>query len=405
MKNFALFLSSRYLLARRRGIFTLLTTLISIGGIALGVAALIVTLAIMTGFQNDIRRRLLLVQPHIMIYGDCPEIRQKLLDFVRGQKPDLVAGMAPYVYGNVLIQSENNSRGVVIKGIEPKAEKELLGPTRDFPNAIGRILPDDLTDGVVLGRDLARFLTVGLNERVALLSPAASPVVSGFLPRLELVKVKGIFQTGLYEYDSNFIYTDRKLAGKLLGNSAINGWAINLRDGEKAAGVARKLQKDLFGLATVRSWMEMNKNLFSALRLEKIMMFLVLTLIVIVAAFNIISILVMFTVEKSRDIGILRALGASSKMIYKIFFLEGVLLGTVGVIVGLLVGLGLVEILKYYPIGLPADVYYINKLPVQIVFKDVVSVALAAFLISVLASIYPAYQATRISPIEVLRYG
>lgn len=399
MSSLAFFLSGRYLLARRRGIFTLLTTLIAIGGIALGIASLIVTLAIMTGFQNDIRRRLLLVQPHILVYGDSEEIRQKLLDFVGKETPGQIVGFSPYVYGNLLVQSENNSRGVVIKGVEPKAEKNLLRNSLDFPGSVARTLPDDLSDGVIVGRDLAHSLYIDEGERIVLLSPRS------YFPQVRIVKVKGIFQTGLYEYDSNFIYADIKLAKELLGSNSQSGWAINLSDGEKAKELSRRLQRNLSGLATVRSWMEMNKNLFSALRLEKIMMFLVLALIVVVAAFNIISILIMFTVEKARDIGILRALGASSRMIYQIFFLEGILLGICGVVFGLVIGLGLTELLKYYPINLPADVYYISKLPVQVVVSDVLLIILVAFLITILASVYPAYQATKVSPIEVLRYG
>jgi lipoprotein-releasing system permease protein len=401
--NVELFVALRYIKARRNGVFTLLTTLIATGGTALGVAALIITLAVMSGFHRDIRSKILGLQPHLTIIR---QDQRPLVDYAETAKAIAsdkeVIASSPFVYGQTILRNGRSMQGVVVKGIDFEQEKKVVNiqkaivtpPSKDFA----------LTDeGILIGKELARNLGATVGDDVVLMSPS----LSGQIPKMRKLKVSGIFDSGMYEYDSNLAYVSLQSGQQLfdLGGS-VTGIGVAVRDWENSSKIERQVQNLVEFPLIVRSWERMNKSLFAALKLEKIMMFIILTLIIVVAAFNIVSNLLLLTVEKAKEIGILSALGFKKSSISRIFFYQGMIIGLSGIVSGLFLGIGISELLnKYKFIHLPADVYYIDTLPVKIFFNDVSMVVLATLLITLFASIYPAYQVTKLKPLDAIRYG
>lgn len=398
-----LFIALRYLKARRHGVFTLLTTLIAIGGITLGVAALIITLSVMSGFHRDIREKILGIQPHLVVlkggpqsFFEYPYVTEK----IRGN-PEVTAA-APFVYGQAILKNGQATSGAVIKGIDAALEDKLvhLGKTM-IAGSLPRegLGPND----ILLGRELGRNLGLTLGDELVVMSPGQLATI----PRMEKFTVTGIFRSGMYEYDSNLGFISLAAGQKLFGiGDAVTGIGVSVRDWEHAGTVESSLAQNLTGAYWVRSWERMNQNLFSALKLEKIMMFIILTLIILVAAFNVISNLLLLTVEKTREIGILSAMGLARARIARIFFYEGFIVGMSGIFSGLVLGTGVSLLLKkYHFIHLPSDVYYLDTLPVRLVPGDITMVVAATLLITLAASIYPAYQVTKLDPLEAIRYG
>jgi len=384
-------------------VFTFLTTLIAVGGITLGVAALIITLAVMSGFHRDIRERILGLQPHLTVLKESGtsfhEHEQVAADILREKE---IRAASPFVYGQIILRHGEATAGVVLKGIDWKKEQQLVGLAKSIKDT--RLLAGGLQDNqVIIGKELARNLGAALGKEVILVSPGQFGVV----PRMEKFRVAGIFSSGMYEYDANLAYVSLPSGQKLFGlENAVSGVGVALTDWEKADTIAAALQAKLDYPYWVRSWETMNKNLFAALKLEKIMMFIILTLIIVVAAFNIISNLLLLTVEKAKEIGILSALGFRRLEIGRIFLFEGLIIGMTGIFAGTGLGVGLSLLLKKYQfIHLPADVYYLDTLPVRLVPGDIISVVAATLLISLVAGIYPAYQATKLDPLEAIRYG
>ncbi|MHB9155303.1 MAG: FtsX-like permease family protein [Endomicrobiales bacterium] len=398
-----LFIAWRYLKARRKGVFTLLTTLIAIGGITLGVAALIITLAVMSGFHRDIREKILGIQPHLVVlkggpapFNEYPAVAGRIK-----QHKEVVAA-APFIYGQAILKNNQSTAGAVIKGIEAASEDSLIHLGR---TVISGHLPGEGTAArdILLGQELARTLGLTLGDEVIVVSPGQLALI----PRMEKFTVTGIFQSGMYEYDSSLSFVSLAQADKLFGmEGSVTGIGISVKDWEKTGRIEAELQKDLAGPYWVRSWERMNHNLFAALKLEKIMMFIILTLIILVAAFNIISNLLLLTVEKTKEIGILSAMGFHRFKIAKVFFYEGIIIGLSGILLGVGLGTGISLLLKKYQfIHLPPDVYYLDTLPVRILAGDVASVTVATLVITMLAAIYPAYQVTKLDPLEAIRYG
>lgn len=398
-----LFIALRYIKARRKGVFTLLTTLIAVGGITLGVAALIVTLAVMTGFHKDIRDKILTLQPHIVLTKINPTnfIEYETLSLSLANN-DKITAVAPFIYGQILIRNKQHTIGAVLKGIDWPKEEGLVNISRVIIE--NEVKPYRLKDGeIILGKELAANLDARVGSDVVLISPSQMTMV----PRMKKFKVNGFIHSGMYEYDSNLAFVSLNSAQKLFDmENSVTGLGIAVTNPAKADIFTGAFRNEYSYPYNFRSWQRTNSNLFAALKLEKIMMFIILTLIILVAAFNIISNLLLLTVEKSREIGILSALGLKRINIGRIFFYEGLIIGLTGILLGLGLGTGLSLMLKKCQfIKPPADIYYIDTLPVLIVPGDVAIVIAATMLITLLSVIYPAYQVTKLNPIDTIRYG
>lgn len=411
--NFELFVSLRYLLAKRRQTFISLITFISIAGVAVGVMALIVVLAVMNGFQDDLRNRILGITSHAIVgsFNGTFSNYQHLLEEVE-KEPGVMAA-TPFIHAQVMISSGKSVSGALLRGIDPQTaagviniqENMIRGNLGDLRSekAAGEGPP---VQGIILGVELCNNLGVRQGEWVTVISPSGRLTPMGQVPKSKLFQVVGVLQSGMYEYDNTLAYISLSAAQQFLGLAdVVSGIEMRLEDIYLAREVADSLRTRLGLPYWVRDWMQMNRNLFSALKLEKVVMFIILTLIILVAAFNIVSSLIMLVMEKTRDIAILKAMGATTSSIRKIFVMEGFLIGTSGTILGLLGGFALCSLLKKYQfIELPRDVYYISTLPVKLELSDVGMIALSAIVISLVATFYPSRQAARLDPAEALRY-
>jgi len=410
--NFEFFVSLRYLLAKRRQTFISLITFISIAGVAVGVTALIVVLAVMNGFQRDLRDRILGITSHIVVgrFDATISNYHEVIDEIKLERG--VTGASPYVYTQVMLSSGRGVSGALLRGIDPQTATEVVNIQKDMIRGnlmdLGNTPAGSTEDnpGIILGVELANNLGVRQKDWVTVISPTGRLTPIGQTPKSRLFQVVGIFQSGMFEYDNTLAYISLKSAQQFLGiGDVVSGIEVRVEDIYDAQAIAQKLRSRLGPSFWVRDWMQMNRNLFSALKLEKVVMFIILTLIVLVAAFNIVSSLIMLVMEKTRDIAILKAMGATTASIRKIFVLEGLMIGVSGTILGLLGGMGLCGILKkYHFIELPRDVYYISTLPVHLEGLDVAIIAFSAIAISLIATLYPSRQAAKLEPAEALRY-
>ncbi|MEA5000658.1 MAG: ABC transporter permease [Endomicrobiaceae bacterium] len=406
LKTPELFIACRYLKARKKGFFAFLTTLIAIGGTTLGVCALVITLAVMSGFQRDIRSKILGIQPHIYLSrvdGAVFDNYKEIINELRGVQ--YIKSMSPYIFGQSIIKKQGytTGTGALIKGIDYKAEDSMI----DIKD---KLLPDSLIEkntisknGIILGSEIAKSINVNVGEYVITMFPSQLSSI----PKMKKFQVEAIFHSGMYEYDTSLAYVDIKTADDMFSfEGGVSGIAVMTSDFEKAVDYARDLQIKLSYPYKTKSWIEMNNNLFSALKLEKIMMFIILALIIIVASFNIISNTLLLSVEKSKEVGILSAMGFSKFSISKIFFYEGVIVSSVGTVFGLITGLLISYGLKNFEIfKLPKGVYYVDKLPVMIIPSDIIYVCLCAFVITILSGLYPAYQVAKLEPLEAIKFG
>jgi lipoprotein-releasing system permease protein len=412
--SYELFIGLRYLKAKRKQTFVSLITLISIAGVMVGVTALIVVLAVMNGFKEDLREKILGVTSHVVISrfdGNIPGY-QKVKTEV--EEVSGVTAATPFIYTQVMISSRQSISGAVLRGIEPEtADKVINLPKNLRSGSLEELGSSDksreikASPGIILGNELARNLGVARGDPVTVISPMGRLTPLGQVPRSQTFRVVGIFDSGMYEYDSTIAYVSLWAAQRFLGiGDRATGIEVRVDDIYKADQVARAIAEALAGYPYwSRDWMRMNKNLFSALKLEKIVMFIILTLIILVAAFNIIGTLIMVVIEKTRDVAILKSMGATRRSIMKIFMIEGAVIGLVGTLLGLLGGFTLCKLLATYQfIELPRDVYYISTLPVKMDPLDVTLIALAAIAISLTATVYPAWQASRLDPAEAIRY-
>jgi len=413
VRPFELFIGLRYLSANRRSGFLSLITLISALGIALGVAALITVLSVMNGFQSEVRDRILGITSHITItaYGGLEGSWRRILE---GASPlDQVQGGAPFVRQQGMATRGGTVSGVSVRGILPDWEPEVSPILADLEEGeLDRLVPGEY--GVVIGTALAEKLGVGIGDPVTLVAPQGQVTPAGMVPRLKQFSVAGLFDAGMREYNAGLIYAHMADVQQLYRmDDRITGVRLSLRDPMRAPRVADKLRQRLEGPVLVSDWTQRNQNFFQALQTEKVAMFVILSLVVVVAAFNIVSSLVMLVNEKRGDIAILRTLGASRGHITTTFMLQGTLIGLGGVLAGVAGGVALAlnverlvgwleELLQMR--FLPPGVYPVGHLPSKLEWLDVGWIAAAALLLSFLATIYPARRAARTDPVEALRH-
>jgi len=383
-------------LTRRKEKFISLISIISILGIAIGVMALIVVIAVMSGFDKDLHDKVIGNYAHINLMGfkaiDNNEY-ENISRIVRANTQ--VKGISPYIQGQVLLKESNRYFAVGLRGIVPSEQSQV---TKLKEYLVAGSLENLAAGGIIIGKELAAYLGLGLNSNLTLQSP---------LGKQYTLKIAGIFNSGMYDYDLNLVFTNLKSSQDIFGMpDQISAVAIKLDNPDLAPAVRKDLAAALRFNYTLKTWMEANQNFFAALALEKLTMFIILTLIILVASFNIISTLIVMVVEKTKDIGILRALGMSAFSIRKIFIYQGLIIGALGTLLGGLGGALLCFLLKKYQfIKLPQDIYYIDRLPVAIqVWPDIVLIIMSALVIILVATIYPASRASGLKPVEALRY-
>lgn len=409
----SLFVGLRYTRAKRRNHFISFISLISMLGIMLGIVALIVVLSVMNGFHTEIQDRILGMASHATLsdpYGDMsnwPEVLERV------RNHESVVGAAPYVELQAMLANGSNVSGAQLRGILPKEEDQVAELRQDMIS--GDV--DELVDrefNIVLGQELAAFLGVGVGDKVTVVTPRISATPIGIMPRLKAFTVSGLFSVGMSDYDRHAGFMHMKDAARLMSlGEGVTGVRLKLTDLFEAPMLAREIAYDLDGAYRVIDWTQHHKNFFAALRTEKRMMSIILFLIVAVAAFNIVSTLVMVVTDKRPDIAILRTLGASPAHIMGIFMVQGTTIGVAGTLLGIAGGIALALNVEPIVAGIESlfgihfldpDIYYISTMPSDLRMDDVVRVSAGAFLMSVLATLYPAWRAARTDPAEALRY-
>ncbi len=405
---FESFLGIRYLKAKRKQRFISVITIISVLGVMVGVMALVVVLSVMNGFRSDLMSKILGVNSHVLVlnlsgtFNGYHQVAEKV------KKMDGVVAITPFIYTQVMLNNSGRVSGAVLRGVDPKSAARVVS----FDKMIKEGSLSSLSEtengipSIILGSELAKQIGASTGSLVTVISPEGKLTPLGRTPNTKRFKVTAVFDSGMYEYDASMVYISLGEAQRFLAlGDSVTGLELKVKEVYQSDIIARKIQKSLGYPYWTKDWKLMNRSLFSALKLEKLTMFVILTMIVLVGALNIISTLVMVVMEKTRDVAILRAMGASARSIMSIFMLQGILVGVIGTIAGLFAGLGLCHLLSRYKfINLPSDVYYISKLPVQVSVSDVSIVAGAAVAISFLATLYPAWYASRLNPVESFRY-
>lgn len=404
--NFERFIATRYL-TRRQGIFAFITTLIGVAGVSVGVAALITTLSVMNGFQTDIKDKIIGAQSHILVFGRMsPHVYEQKIAQIR-QLPS-VAAAAPHIYGQGIITYAGQSLGLVVRGLDPEQEKNINTLTSSLvEGSFSPAWDKDAPAPIVLGTEMADSLGIEVGEDVVLISPQSIATAAGMLPKMKKFRVSGLLSTGYFEFDNSMAYILLPDASDFLGlNQGVTGIAVKLKNINTAQEAAQEIQ-ELVGYGySVRTFAQMNSTLYAALKLEKTMMFIILFLIIAVASLNIASNLILLGAEKLRDIGILRALGASPQHIQKIFIWEAMVIATLGIVLGLLLACLLCWIIATFNIvELPGDIYYLTKVPVRMQWMDILAVVGGSYLICFAAGLYPALKASRVHPTDAIRYG
>ena len=413
MQPYELFIGLRYTRARQRSRFISFISLVSVIGIALGITVLITVLSVMNGFQREVRTRILSVASHIQISGPANSLADwRAVADKASQNPEVVAA-APYVTAQGLLSSGGTVRGAYIRGIIPEAEEKVADLAKHMASgSLGALKGGEF--GIVLGIELARALSVAVGDKVVLIAPQGQVTPAGIMPRLRQFTVVGIFSVDHYEYDSGLGLVDLQDAQTLYRmGEQVSGVRLKLKDLFNATRVSRELAQSLGPDAYITDWTRLNANFFRAVDIEKRMMFLIVFLIIAVAAFNIVSSLFMAVKDKQADIAILRTLGASPGSVMKIFLIQGTLIGLMGTLAGIAGGISLaVNVDVVVPFienlfgfkFLSKDVYQISDLPSELRMADVLLTAFFSFVVSMLATIYPSYRAAKINPAEALRY-
>jgi lipoprotein-releasing system permease protein len=413
--NYELFIGLRYLRARRQETFISLITVISVLGVMIGVMTLNVVMAVMTGFEETLRDRLLGINAHIALLksGDQLSEYEELVKQV--VKQEGVVAASPAIYGQVMLTSGSRVSGVVVRGVDPDRVNAVVDLQRYMKQGSiaglkqqNSVQVQDRTimlPGVIMGERLAAQLGVFVGSPIQVVSPLGSPTAIGVIPKVRRFVVTGLLNTGMSEIDSTLVFMGLADAQKFfeLGD-AVSNIEIRVNDVNQSREIADRIQLQLGFPYLTEDWTRLWPNLFSALQLEKTVYFLVLLLMVLIGAFNIISTLVMVVMEKRKDIAILMSMGATRASIRKIFLLKGFIIGIVGTTLGLLLGLLVCTLIAQYRFELPKDVFLISTVPVRIYFSNFIIVTVASFIVCLLASIYPARQAAKLDPVEIIRY-
>ena len=411
--QYELLVGLRYTRAKRRNHFISFISIASMLGMAVGVSALIVVLSVMNGFQKEIRARILGVVSHVQISGADNRLREwSQVAREASANPEVIA-VAPFVNGQGLLMLGSAVRGGIIRGIEPKLEQKVVEVGQHMvEGTLDALVPGEF--GIVLGAELARALGASVGDKVTLIAPQGLVTPAGIVPRLKQFTVVGIFRIDYSEYDSGLALVHLSDAQKLYSmGDAVSGVRLKLKDLFKAREVTRDLFTRLRGDVYISDWTRSNANYFRAVQIEKTMMFIILSLIVLVAAFNSVSTLVMAVTDKQADIAILRTLGASPGGIMKIFIVQGAVIGLLGTFLGVAIGiptaLNIDVIVPFLEslLGfrfLSGDVYYITELPSDLQHADVIAITLVSLFLSLVATLYPSWRAARVNPAEALRY-
>ncbi len=410
--SYEYFIGARYLRAKHQEAFISLITLLSIAGVAVGVMALIVVIAVMAGFESDLKHRILDVESHVVVmrHGGSFYDYGPVLEKIKGTKG--VTAATPFIYSQIMLRSSSGMSGAVLRGIDPESAGNVIKIFKKdvlvrLKKAYLKKSAESGKPGIILGKELAGNLGVVPGDTVYLISGRGLISPIGHLPSMKRFKIAGIFESGMYEYDGSLAYINLKDAQDILHmKDSVTGIEVRVDDIYKAGKIAEKIIAKIGFPYWTRDWMQMNHNLFSALKLEKTVMFIILALIVLVAAFNIASTLIMMVMGKTKDIAILKAMGATEKSIRKIFVFKGMIIGLLGTAFGVFSGFIICKLLeKYKFIKLPGDVYYITTLPVSLQGVHVLIIATVAMVICFIATLYPAQKASRLNPVEAIRYG
>ena len=426
--SYELFVSIRHLSAKKSQKFISLNTWISIAGVGLGVMALIVVIAVMSGFSKDLRDKILGTNSHVVVSNmnrAMVENYDGIIKKVRSVKGVIAA--APFIMNQVMLINGDRVSGIVVRGIDPEKEETVSDLGKNMVSGTvldlktkssfsGEIKGREKKNraGIILGKELSRRLGVGVGDIVSMVSPVSRVTPVGLIPRMKLFKVVGVFESGMYEYDANLSFILLKSAQKFFSmKNGVSGIEVRVADIEQAGNIASVIQKELGFPYLVRDWMRMNRNLFSALKLEKIVMFIILILIIFVAAFNIVSTLFMLVMEKAKEIAILKSMGASCSSIMKIYSYQGLVIGLVGTFLGCATGFVIVPNLNeivgsiesiFGIVAFPSDVYYLDRLPSKIQYMDSFLIIIFSVVICLVASLYPAWRASKLDLVDGLRY-
>ncbi len=417
--SYEMFVALRYLRAKRRSAFISIITVISTSGVALGVMALIIVLAVMTGFEEDLKEKILGTNAHIVLLkssGTMDDYRG-----VMGQLQGIpgVTAATPFIYSQVMLSSGKNVSGVVLRGMDSQSDVKVTNFQKSLVEGNLAGLEsggggNGGEPGIIIGKELAKNLNLAVGDKVSVISPLGTLTPLGMIPKMKPFRVVGLFNTGMFEYDSTLAYVGIREAQKFLSlGDAVTGIQLKVTDVYRTGEISKEINRVLGYPYYARDWMQMNKNILFALKTEKMVMFIILTLIVLVAAFGIASTLFMVVMEKNKDIAILKSMGGTGRSVMKIFVLEGLVVGVIGTFFGVLGGLfialnleSIVSVIQNLT-GLQLfskDVYYLDHFPSRVIPGDVALISITAILISFVATLYPSWQASRLPPAQALRY-
>lgn len=409
---FEYFIGGRYLRSRQKHAFISFITLLSMAGVTVGVMALIIVISVMSGAESYFKSQILGVEAHVILRRHGGEISEYRDIIQQLEKRQDVTSADPFIHTQVMLRSASTMSGAVLRGVDPSsAGTAVKGYSREKLRRKLRVESPDSAEapvpGIILGRELAMNLGVSEGAVVYIISPRGMMSPVGHIPGMKRFEVTGIFASGFYEYDATLAYIHLETAQKMLRvGDAVTGIGVRITDIYHADRMSAAIGEDFGFPYWTTDWMQLNRNFFSALKLEKKAMFIILTLIILVAAFNIASSLIMMVLSKTRDIAILKAMGATDRSVRKIFVYKGLVIGMVGTALGVILGVLGCYVLKHYQfIELPGDVYYFTTLPVQLRYLDVFVIVIAAVGICFVSTLYPAYKASRLNPVEALRYG